>query len=1348
MTQGFSCLASTVPDSQGLEQIIDVSNSFKPLALLAPPTNPQLAAIRPLKKMGTQSSPHDTQELSPSYYENLIKANRSKSALGAAGIGQSRNGDDGVTQYTVHTGDTGHVDLGLSDKGSEEDDAQASDAELNSEPVEFSPTQATQARLSQFPESQRFKTPATNGKKRNSLGEVLDSPVLPRNPLARNGLTKTPVHVLGLSQAFAATQAGSSPFMTRKISEPTSDRPSPNIEMKARPVSASLSSPLRPRSELRKIITEPQSRYVSMKQSQAERERLESLRQQSSDAAGVNEQSDDDFDDEPSIVKRARLARQREENVRERFARFSSPTRLGSASKTGAQTITAARAEASSPIRTHSKRSGTSLVAEEQAILIDKRVTGDSEDETDVGEEEQVVIRHSSQPPRANDEEDKENVRARTFQVPETVARLHRIIDGQEHRDLSPTLRRSCVQPPVEQPRSSQAIGEAITNRAGITGSPTIAIANSQPDQSASRKILSHLSEPFKGFSGGSQISSSAVGAAQVGSSLCHNEGQNHHGGPRAQAGDDAAAGDQRQPEVNEHDVHQLHDRDVSDSPARTQIPGASNARPGDERHVDPPGIVPEAMSPRDATTNVATGSSDKSTTANGIRMGQQSSKYETAPTHLSSSTIMSRPLSSLFSSPSGKKRERLGDIAAQPSPKKVAGETEIEEVMAAMDDSEFYNAIGDVPGSSSPIPPGRNAKRQRLVDRLAVSSRATSTSADTNFLSSPPTSEVMKVGYTVEPASFFRSSRLPTKPPRRSEAIWDVQTSPPKPAPTRSTSNPVKEPKQSSRKASKLQSSRSLKSREITVAETAQSVINEKTDTVSSAQKPSENSTNHQESHFLATEVVAPNQVLARFNGNPRGYYPATCIGSTGLKSEGTFRYKIQWEDSAQDDIDELGIRRLDLRTGDHVKVGLKGWPRVSYIVQGFKDKVDKIVDGDLTDIRGFKTVVLKAKKRKSLPADVSTKTLQEAPMSAIYLDTNMWGQMKDRLFDINLPQRKTSLTLHIPPQVLLSRSGLTTPFSERPSTPNTSTSRKKRKSDFSAPPQPPTSTGTASPFPLPNPPTTATTKSSLFSNMAFAISYDDPGRRISFATAITMNGGTLLAEDFHEMFEQQQQQQRQSSLTSPHPLETSPLALNSRFASTGFVALIADRHSRKLKYMQSLALGIPALSGKWLDACIDADQVADWRPYLLAAGESVELEGAVRSRILPPMDPSEDLLRDIVSGRPNLLGGEAVIVVRGKGKAEEKRRLHVFLTKAAGAGRVETCADLKGVKALLDGDEEGRFRWVFADDKELARAEGMLLGSRGKGKGKGKEGGGLRVVGNEFLCQSLILGRLWQQR
>ena len=74
------------------------------------------------------------------------------------------------------------------------------------------------------------------------------------------------------------------------------------------------------------------------------------------------------------------------------------------------------------------------------------------------------------------------------------------------------------------------------------------------------------------------------------------------------------------------------------------------------------------------------------------------------------------------------------------------------------------------------------------------------------------------------------------------------------------------------------------------------------------------------------------------------------------------------------------------------------------------------------------------------------------------------------------------------------------------------------------------------------------------------------------------------------------------------------------------------------------------------------------------------------------------------------------------------------MFLTHALGAGRIQKAADLNGAKTFLDGGngEYACYKWLFVDDHQVGAAETML--------GRHK----VRIVGNEFICQSLILGGL----
>jgi hypothetical protein len=433
--------------------------------------------------------------------------------------------------------------------------------------------------------------------------------------------------------------------------------------------------------------------------------------------------------------------------------------------------------------------------------------------------------------------------------------------------------------------------------------------------------------------------------------------------------------------------------------------------------------------------------------------------------------------------------------------------------------------------------------------------------------------------------------------------------------------------------------------------------------------------------------DVIAPNQVLVCFNGKTRAYYPATCLGISGSDP---LRYQIQWEGFEADETDARGVRKLDLRIGDCVKVNLDGFPKVSHVIRGFKAKVlPSRKGGPMTDIRGNSILLVAPKQRKSLPAGLYSETVKEVPISAIYLDSNMWSQMKGREYEY-IPQQPASvLDFATPP--------------ERPSTPATPSSRSRRNVTVS------TNTGPAE-------------SGGIFTGMAFAISYDE-ARKSSLTHIIRINGGMVLQDGFHELFA--------SDGITPKP----------NYGTLGFTALIADRHSRKEKYMQALALNLPCLSGRWIDSCLAKEAVTDWRPFLLPAGESAALDGAVRSRILPAIsEPTSAKMTEITEMRSRLLNDSAVIFVTGRGKVEEKRKPFVFLTQAMGPGRIEKVVDLKAAKALLNGDDSQSniFKWVFVDDSQLVAAKAMLEGEQGEAADR------VRVVGNEFICQSLILGGL----
>lgn len=265
--------------------------------------------------------------------------------------------------------------------------------------------------------------------------------------------------------------------------------------------------------------------------------------------------------------------------------------------------------------------------------------------------------------------------------------------------------------------------------------------------------------------------------------------------------------------------------------------------------------------------------------------------------------------------------------------------------------------------------------------------------------------------------------------------------------------------------------------------------------------------------------------------------------------------------------------------------------------------------------------------------------------------------------------------------------------------------------------------------------------------------------------------NDGRILEDGFNELFELPPSAPvatpTKSSASVPST-QNGHLRLTSGAADVGFACLIADKHSRRSKYMQALALNLPCLSDRWIEDCVARGQILDWEIYLLPAGESIYLNGATKSRFLTPYPATEARLSETIAGRPNLLNGQSVLLVTGRsGRAdEEKRKAYLFLTYALGASRIERVPDLKSARAILSATQTDctSWNWIYVDDDDRAfSAKAMALGSSSSTAGSRKRkrsklmesvdsnelgvNSNVKIVGNEFLCQSLILGKLFDQ-
>lgn len=502
----------------------------------------------------------------------------------------------------------------------------------------------------------------------------------------------------------------------------------------------------------------------------------------------------------------------------------------------------------------------------------------------------------------------------------------------------------------------------------------------------------------------------------------------------------------------------------------------------------------------------------------------------------------------------------------------------------------------------------------------------------------------------------------------------------------------------------------------------------------------------------YLQHNFVAPDRVFAYFNGRPSpAYYPATCIA--GLAGE-LPRYMIRFDDGNDIEIGASGIKRLELRKGDIVKVdGPKG---KDYLVSGFADQELPAVEDPgttskvaapkakilpmYTDVFGHATVILVDKKQQTI-SEKDAKPFS-FPISNICISQRVWSSFQDRPY---VPRFPPSFSLETP--------------TDTPSALYTPSRSCRTKNSFLADPR--------------SFNTSTTKQKGIFANTVFATSHiDSDEARKQLENQIVSNGGRLLRDGFEELFNIPPLELASASKKAPvnsffRPTQTAQ--------SLGFTCLIAASHNRKPKYIQALSLGIPCLATRWVYDCISKQRLLPWQFYLLASGDSHFLSGAAHSRILPAYDPNTATLAKIITNRPKLLEGESVLMIL-RPKEEEEMKFFPLIMYAMGARIVAKASSLDDASRVLDKHppKDGTTSWdrIWISEQE-AKAEKYLFGrttttttfnttiSLSKKRKRGGrisstgpptpaaggtilEGGKKQVIGNEYVIQSLILGQL----
>lgn len=1322
------------------------------------------------------------------------------------------------TQLTTTHGDDGFVDLDMAWQPADSPTAKSATSgieDLLAGPESQSQNQGANGNFAP-------RTPGLAGSKRRRSGEIPTSATdaSRRTPgiaeaFAFNNATK-----YSATQLFNQTQAPSSPMIDMIRSDPVAERPSPNLHINRNllPDMASSSPVLMMHNPPASTAGEPRDTYTSMRESQERRaarlrQELDLSKRFGPEAIAELDEEEDE-DSQQLRMERKRLQRVMSEHASDEWSKYRAPSRL--ASNRSSDRKRTATIDLVTPGTLHKQNrvqfemSDNEQETDDENMEIDLPVEAEDnhdgeglhddegvevyEEDNDVYDEYSQTVLRSQRDPEDEDVElsvhededrseradERHNVEETTDQDGNGDGGDTKILNG----DQNPGDGVPSTQPAVadSQPErlniqrsllSKEPIGPPNTSSI-IPGSQYVGATSQELARHSARVPHSTMSQPLIGGSTKSQHEDSRVPSSPPMPSG-YSEGH----------GDDEGSTTPRQTSVQGRPGHapEKYGRRLEREIPESDQPGYDNAESakGDTAFE----TAAESNAPAPYST-AQTHLGESAPTPEKPRLVKEASKVSASqhsmPTPLKAAGV-----------------RRFADIAADPSPPEFSAgsQLDMDAIMGnviTMDDQNFMAAL------SSP-PSEKPTKRRRL---LQSESRRRSYLPSTEATSSAPESETAREASPAKPVADI------------DEPVEDVRTAasegavnPSRSSPERPGEQPSATPKNSSapdtpesvrrreeagsKAASQLLSTRRSASatkkpgkRENSGRKTSdrKSVSRQPSSKLKkSVEQPSDEAPSRdtkkdlqqEEGGVTRTEDVktpsalettehgsasAPHRILALFRGaSYNAYYPATWLSTSADGS----RHRLRFDDTTVTTLDDGHVRALEFRIGDAVKVDYEGFRSKTWLVKAFGRKAQNEDDrANGVDIHDHVTLLVQAKvTQRSSMATPSAIPQGEGEMVEIMVTNvkithNMITHFADRVFH---PPNKDDKT----------RTG--TPLTDAQSADNDTPSRSRRPlaSATKSAARDHSKLREESVFSASEPKT-----SGMFDGMAFAISYaSNENEKFEVTRVIQRNGGIILDQGFDELFVQPQLSEpttptKRSSKKpeqQPDAEASGGLRLKPEYEDLGFIALIADKHSRRAKYMQALALEIPTLSGRWvLDSCDSArnagppSQPRPWTRYLLAAGESSYLGGAIRSRTLQYYDPKITKLTSTVASRPLLLNGSGVLIIspkKGKG-TWERRKAYAFLTLALGAGSVRRVADLAEAKKLLATDQgRQKWAWVYVDD-DVSEAAKALFGAKGAQASKKRKraegplmcvegmGGSVKVVGDEFVVQSLILGAL----
>ncbi|EPX73222.1 DNA repair protein RAD9 [Schizosaccharomyces octosporus yFS286] len=313
-------------------------------------------------------------------------------------------------------------------------------------------------------------------------------------------------------------------------------------------------------------------------------------------------------------------------------------------------------------------------------------------------------------------------------------------------------------------------------------------------------------------------------------------------------------------------------------------------------------------------------------------------------------------------------------------------------------------------------------------------------------------------------------------------------------------------------------------------------------------------------------------NRVLAFFKGYPAFYYPATVLSQTVSSASGIPQFRIQFDDYTTSTVNINQLKRFELKKGDVVRsTALK----LNHSVLRTYSSSTENISVTCTDIFGNDMVLLRVDKN----GDVAV------PMSTIYLIPSQIRKFKDRDFQ-HVPEQKSEIDIH--------------------SLPPSSNSRKRLSGSYVV------GDDNEKAYQI----STQSANTSIFHTCVFVftgLNTVDDNERSLLINLVKQNGGAVLEEGLSALF---------CNYYNGKGKIFFPLKPHKRSQSWKYAFLISDTHSRKVKYLEALALNLPCVHPRFITICVQKQKMVDFSPFLLAAGYSRRLNTILSQRVGPYQD------------------------------------------------------------------------------------------------------------------------------